>query len=101
MLRIKYFRYHPKEVFQLDSGLTISQSMFQKHKVLKVYYQQIKKLDQQPSDKADVITSERKLQTMGFVDYVENLTTYQQQMLANTKVINFIPHGEQFENQIH
>ena len=62
-----------------------------KHKALKVYYQQIKKLDQQPSDKADVIASERKLQTMGFVDYVENLTTHQQQMLANTKIINFIP----------
>ena len=49
-----------------------------KHKALKVYYQQLKKLDKTPSDKADVISSEEKLQKMGFVDYVTNLTTQQQ-----------------------
>ncbi|MEM7375655.1 MAG: hypothetical protein AAF587_44090, partial [Bacteroidota bacterium] len=62
-----------------------------KHKALKVYYQQLKKLDKETSDKADVISSERKLQEMGFVDYVQNLTAQQQQMLNNAKIVNFIP----------
>ena len=62
-----------------------------KHKALKVYHQQLNKLDKEPSDKADVIASEKKLQSMGFVDYVENLSTNQQQMLSNSKIINFIP----------
>ncbi|XP_066924657.1 uncharacterized protein [Clytia hemisphaerica] len=62
-----------------------------KHKALKVYFQQLRKLDKEPSDKKDVIASEAKLQSMGYVDYVENLTPQQQQMLSNTKVVNFIP----------
>ena len=62
-----------------------------KHKALKVYHQQLKKLDQEPFDKADVISSERKLQDLGFVDYFKNLTPKQQQMLNESKIVNFIP----------
>ncbi|XP_066930848.1 uncharacterized protein [Clytia hemisphaerica] len=62
-----------------------------KHKALKVYFQQLRKLDKEPTDKADVIAPEAKLQAMGYVDYVENLTPQQQHMLSNTKVLNFIP----------
>ena len=62
-----------------------------KHKALKVYFQQLRKLNKEPTDKADVIASEQKLQSMGYVDYVENLTTQQQQILANNNVINYIP----------
>ena len=46
-----------------------------KHKALKVYFQQLRKLDKEPSDKKYVIASEAKLQSMGYVDYVENDTT--------------------------
>ena len=40
------------------------------NKALKVYRSQVRKLSCQPEDKAAVIESERKLQLLGFVDYV-------------------------------
>ncbi|MEM7375585.1 MAG: hypothetical protein AAF587_43730 [Bacteroidota bacterium] len=62
-----------------------------KDKALKIYHQQLKKLNQAPVDKADVIKAEKKLQSMGFVDYVRNMSEDQQQMLANNNIQNFIP----------
>ena len=53
-----------------------------KEVALKIYYQQLKKLACNPKDKLDIITSEAKLQQLGYVDFVENLTLDQQQMLA-------------------
>ena len=40
---------------------------------MKVYQNQVRKLERAPSDKTAVIASERKLQTLGFVDFVDNL----------------------------
>ena len=58
---------------------------------LKIYYQQLKKLASNQKDKDDIITSEAKLQQLGYVDFVENLPTEQQQMLAKSPTHNFIP----------
>ena len=46
---------------------------FNKERVLKVYNQQIKKLNRNTHDKKDVIESEEKLQQLGYIDYVRNL----------------------------
>ena len=62
-----------------------------KNKALQTYYQQLKKLDRSPQDKDDVMKSEAKLQQMGFVDYVKNLTKEQQEMLRSSPIQNFIP----------
>ena len=62
-----------------------------KNKALQIYNQQIRKLDQNFQDKRDVIESEAKLQKLGFVEIVKNLTPEQQQMLKASDVQNFIP----------
>eukprot|EP00794_Sanderia_malayensis_P016359 gene16359-biopygen12052 len=58
---------------------------------IKTYYQQLRKLDKNPSDKADIIASEVKLQQLGFVDYVHNLSEETQLSLQNNVIQNFIP----------
>eukprot|EP00794_Sanderia_malayensis_P020954 gene20954-biopygen15460 len=58
---------------------------------IKTYYQQLRKLDKNPSDKADIIASEAKLQQLGFVDYVHNLSEETQLSLQNNVIQNFIP----------
>ena len=58
---------------------------------LKVYNQQVKKLNKNPKDKADAIESEARLQTLGYVEYVKNLSTKQQEMLRINKIQNYIP----------
>ena len=58
---------------------------------MKVYNQQVKKLNNKMKDKTDVLMSEKKLQDAGFVDYVRNLSEEQQMMLTDSKVQNFIP----------
>ena len=60
---------------------------------MKVYQQQLKKLNkvENQQDKQDIIASEKKLQDLGFVDYVHNLPADQQQMLKSSTVQNFIP----------
>ena len=62
-----------------------------KEQVLKVYNQQIKKLNQNTDQKKDVIESEEKLQQLGYVDYVRNLKPEQQEMLRRSEIQNFIP----------
>jgi len=42
-------------------------------------------------DKADIIASEKKLQDLGFVEFVNDLPTQQQEMLRNSSIQNFIP----------
>ena len=54
-----------------------------KQKAIKVYRQQLKKLE--------VLKSEAKLQSLGYVDYVQNLSQEQQQMLNKSRVQNFSP----------
>ena len=62
-----------------------------KNKALQIYNQQIRKLDRNLQNKRDVIESEAKLQKLGFVEFVKNLTPEQQQMLKASDVQNFIP----------
>ncbi|MEM7375622.1 MAG: hypothetical protein AAF587_43925 [Bacteroidota bacterium] len=63
-----------------------------KDKAMKVYQQQIRKLNKVENikDKEDVMKSENKLQNLGFVDYVRNLPTRVQQKLQ-TQIRHFIP----------
>ena len=62
-----------------------------KDKALHIYNQQMDKLNQNPQDKEDVIQSEAKLQSLGHVEFVRNLTPEQQEMLTKNPVQNFIP----------
>ena len=52
-----------------------------KNKALQIYNQQTRKLDQNLQGKRDVTESEAKVQKLGFVVFVKNLTPEQQQML--------------------
>ena len=52
--------------------------------------QQIKKLNQSIDDKKGVIESEKKLQQLGYVDYIRNLRPEQQEMLR-IEIQIFIP----------
>ena len=45
-----------------------------KDKALHVYNQQVKKFNQRPQEKEDVIQSEAKLQRLGHVEFIRNLT---------------------------
>ena len=62
-----------------------------KYKAIKVYNQQVKKLNNNPDDKEQIINSEKKLQDLGHVDYVRNLPDHLQEILKNSPVQNFIP----------
>ena len=62
-----------------------------KQKALKVYNLQIRKLEKNPRDKADVIAFENKLQSLAYVDYVKNLSKKQQLMLLGSVNQYFIP----------
>ena len=48
----------------------------------------MKKLNQNPHDKEDVIKSETKLQSLGHVEFVRNLTPEQQEMLTKNPAQN-------------
>ena len=61
-----------------------------KDKALPIYNQEVKKLNQNPQDKDDVIQSETKLQSVGHVEFVRNSTPEQQEILAKNPVQNFI-----------
>uniref|UniRef100_A0A7M6DQR2 Peptidase aspartic putative domain-containing protein n=1 Tax=Clytia hemisphaerica TaxID=252671 RepID=A0A7M6DQR2_9CNID len=60
-------------------------------RALKVYNQQVSKLNRHPEDKSDVLESERKLQRLGHVDYVNNLPKDQQDQLSSNAIQNYIP----------
>ena len=62
-----------------------------KKKALAIYNSQLKRLAKHPKDKEDVIQSEAKLQELGHVEYVSNLTDDQQQKLKENPIQNFIP----------
>ena len=57
----------------------------------KIFDGQVKKLSLCQEDKLDVIISERKLQELGFVDFLENLTIEQQNKIKKNPVNYFIP----------
>ena len=58
---------------------------------LRVYIQQVKRLEKHPDDKKDILKSEKKLHDLGFVEYVKNLSNDIQQQLSNNPINNFIP----------
>ena len=62
-----------------------------KKKAVAIYKSQIKKLNNCEKDKNDVLTSERKLQDLGHVEYVGNLSADQQKMLHENPIQNYIP----------
>ena len=64
-----------------------------KYKALKIYKQQLDKLNKPCNlkDKDDIITSEAKLQQLGFVDYFKNLPSNLQSMLQNHAIQHYIP----------
>ena len=57
----------------------------------KVYESQVRKLNKKPEDKESAILFEPKLQDLGFVDYVHNLTAEQQGMILNAPSRYVIP----------
>ena len=61
-----------------------------KNIALKIYNQQLRKLNKNLQDKADVITSENKLQRLGHVDYVQNLS-HEQRMLSEVEMKYYFP----------
>ena len=62
-----------------------------KKNALAVYRAEVKKLNNHPEEKREVIKSQNKLQELGFVDYVKNLPDAVQEMLRNSEIQNFIP----------
>ena len=58
---------------------------------MKVYQQQVKKLNKNPVDEESVIASERKLQDLGHVDYVKYLPEGIQEHLRKNEIQNYIP----------
>ena len=77
-----------------------------KHIARKIYDGQVRKLEQCTMDRNDVIQSERKLQELGFVDFVNNLTPEQRKKIADSPVKHFIPwraawDGNSISTQFH
>ena len=62
-----------------------------KENALAVYRSQLKKLSKSEKDKKNVLESEAKLQRLGHVDFVRNLSEEQQFKLRNNVIQNFIP----------
>jgi len=60
-------------------------------KARKVYLQQVNRLNKYEEDKHDVIKSERKLQSLGHVDFVRNLPIKSQKSLQSNDIKNYIP----------
>ena len=56
-----------------------------------IKYKNVTKLNQNLQDKRDAIESEAKLHSLGFVEFVKNLTPEKEQMLKDTDLKNFIP----------
>ena len=62
-----------------------------KSTALSVYKSQVRKLDRNPKDREDVIESERKMQKLGFVDSLENLTQDQRETIDKSPIHYYIP----------
>ena len=61
------------------------------HIAKKIYRSQILKLNANPKDKKPVIEFEQKLQELGYVDYISNLSSSDREKILNSKVKYFIP----------
>ena len=60
------------------------------NKTKRTYMQQVRKLSKSPEDKEAVLKAERKLQDLGYVEWVKNLTKEQQQTLHESPFQNYI-----------
>ena len=61
------------------------------HGALKQYKQQVRNLARSSKDREEAIASEAKLQELGFVDWLENLTEEEQNLILNSVVKYFMP----------
>ena len=85
----------------LDKGFTLAKLPFlcdptkklapNRHIARKIYNAQLKKLSMNQDNKRDVIMSERKLQELGYVDFLENLTAEQQTKIQLSAIKYFLP----------
>ena len=85
----------------LERGYTIAKLPFlcdpvqklapNKNIAQRIYFGQIKKLNKNQKDKQDVIMAEKKLQDLGFVDFVDNLTIEQQNKIYSSKLLYYMP----------
>ena len=58
----------------------------------KIYDSQLRQLSRKdPKDKQDIISAEKGLHDLGYVEFLDNLTTEQQQKIASSAVKYFIP----------
>ncbi len=57
----------------------------------KIFDSQVKKLSKSEGDRNDVLESETKLQNLGYVDWLENLSEEEQKMILDSPVKYFIP----------
>ena len=62
-----------------------------KHQALKVYKQQLKRLNKNPDYKRAIIEAEKKLHDMGFMAYVKDLPDAIKNFLRETPIRNFLP----------
>ena len=60
-------------------------------RALAVYKAQVKKLSKNPNDRNDVIKSENKLQKLGYVDYMDDLSVEQKSKIRDSSVKYYIP----------
>ena len=84
-----------------EKGLTIATLPFledplvrlvtNKQTAMSVYKAQVRKLDKNPKDRADVIESESKMQKLDFVEKIENLTEEQRKQIFENGLQYFIP----------
>ena len=58
---------------------------------LKIYESQVQKLNKNPPDKAAAIDFDKKLQTLGYVDYLDDLSEEDRASVLNNDVKYFIP----------
>ena len=85
----------------VSKGITIAKLPFimnpelrllsNKRQAMAVYIGQIRKLNKVPDDKNDVMKSESKLQSRGYVKFLDNLSKEQRLKIYNSKVNYFIP----------
>ena len=57
---------------------------------VKAFKSQVRRLSKRPDEKKSVVESEAKLQNLGFVDYVSNLTSEQQRKIFDACLRNFL-----------
>ena len=62
-----------------------------REEALKILQSELRRLTKCQKSKDDVVESENKLQELGHVQYIENLTADQQMMLCKNVIQNFIP----------